>query len=68
MLNFVKWNVLITDKKSDLTSEYKYEMIPVNENNVMIFNKETGEYWRKYIPSGEGPTNWDIEESPIFKK
>jgi len=47
------------------TNEYKYEMIPVNENNVIIFNKETGEYWRKFLPSNEGPANWEKEKSPI---
>ncbi|PGM55516.1 hypothetical protein [Bacillus sp. AFS053548] len=49
------------------SNEYKYEMIPVNENNVIIFNKETGEYWRKFLPNNEGPTKWEKEESPISK-
>lgn len=52
---------------SKISNDYKYEMIPGNENNVIIFNKETGEYWRKYLPKNEGPTNWEKEKSPINK-
>ena len=55
------------DNSSKISNEYKYEMIPVNENNVIIFNKENGEYWRKFLPNNEGPTNWEKEKSPISK-
>ncbi|MGG2027956.1 hypothetical protein AB1282_19845 [Gottfriedia sp. S16(2024)] len=50
------------------TNEYKYEMIQANDNNVIIFNKETGEYWRKFLPNNEGPTDWRKETSPITSK
>ncbi|MFP3720771.1 hypothetical protein SFC57_07665 [Niallia circulans] len=39
--------------------DYRYELVPANENNIIIFNKKTGEYWSKFIPSNEGPTNWE---------
>lgn len=45
----------------------RYQMISVNENNIIIFDRQTGEYWRKYVPSNEGPTNWEKEDSPIKK-
>lgn len=45
----------------------RYEMIGVNENNLIIFDRKTGEYWRKFIPSNEGPTNWEKEDSPVRK-
>ncbi|PEJ57780.1 hypothetical protein CN692_11875 [Bacillus sp. AFS002410] len=55
------------NEPSKISKEYKFEMIPVNDNNVIIFNKETGEYWRKFLPNNEGPTNWEKEKSPITK-
>lgn len=48
-------------------NEYRYELVPVNENNIFIFDKETGQYWNKFVPSNEGPTNWEKGESPIKK-
>lgn len=42
---------------------YKYEMITPNANNIIIFNKQTGDYWRKYIEANEGPTYW-VKQSP----
>lgn len=48
-----------------ITSENRYDLIPVNENNIIIFDKETGEYWTKFIPSNEGPTTWEKGESPV---
>ncbi|MCM3034007.1 hypothetical protein SFC55_15065 [Niallia taxi] len=36
---------------SSLKSEGNYEVIPVNDNNILLFNKETGEYWQKFVPS-----------------
>lgn len=42
----------------------RYEFITVNDNNIVIFDKHTGEYWRKFIESNEGPTEWEKEESP----
>jgi hypothetical protein len=46
-------------------NEYRYELVPANENNMIIFDKETGEHWNKFIPIDEGPTNWEKGDSPI---
>lgn len=48
-----------------ITSENRYDLIPVNENNIIIFDKETGEYWTKFVPSNEGPTTWEKGVSPV---
>jgi hypothetical protein len=44
---------------------FRYDLISVNDNNIIIFDKQSGEYWRKYIESNEGPTEWEKQESPI---
>ncbi|AYV71434.1 hypothetical protein M1D49_17290 [Bacillus sp. PK3-056] len=44
--------------------DYRYELVPANENNIIIFDKKTGEYWSKFIPSDEGPTNWEKGDFP----
>ncbi|MEK5442310.1 MULTISPECIES: hypothetical protein [unclassified Fredinandcohnia] len=54
-----------TSNVDSTNNEYRYELVPANENNIIIFDKKTGEYWKKYLPSGEGPTNWEKVESPI---
>ncbi|MCR8966197.1 hypothetical protein O0550_23940 [Brevibacillus halotolerans] len=46
-------------------NEYRYELVPANEHNIIIFDKKTGEYWRKFVPSDKGPTNWEKGDSPI---
>ncbi len=51
--------------KVDVNSEYRYELIPANDNNIIIFDKQSGEYWTKFIPSDEGPTTWEKGDSPI---
>lgn len=43
----------------------RYELISVNDNNIIIFDKQNGEYWRKFIESDEGPTDWEKQTSPI---
>ncbi|WP_409252751.1 hypothetical protein V1502_02145 [Bacillus sp. SCS-153A] len=45
--------------------EYRYEFISPNDNNIIIFDKETGEYWRRFIDSTAGPTEWESQPSPI---
>ena len=39
----------------------RYEMISANDSNIIIFDKETGRYWRKFIELNEGPTEWTEE-------
>lgn len=53
--------------KASSESENTYELINVSENNMIIFDKSTGKYWRKYIESNEGPTEWEEEVSPVSK-
>ncbi|WP_409292922.1 hypothetical protein [Peribacillus sp. SCS-37] len=48
-----------------VSEEFEYELISVNDTNIIIFDKRTGQYWRKYIELNEGPTDWREEESPI---
>ncbi|MBD3107104.1 hypothetical protein IEO70_01815 [Bacillus sp. AGMB 02131] len=54
----------VTDKVG-VSSEYRYDLVPANENNIIIFDKQSGEYWTKFIPSDEGPTTWEKGDSPI---
>ena len=42
-------------------------MISPNENNIIIFDSKTGDYWRKFIEADEGPTDWS-KESVNLKK
>ena len=43
----------------------RYEMMSPNESNIIIFDKQSGDYWRKFIETGEGPTEWEKQTSPI---
>ncbi len=43
----------------------RYEMITPNDSNIIIFDKQAGRYWRKYIDPNEGPTEW-TEETLYF--
>jgi hypothetical protein len=58
---------LNNDSKVTTPSEqqYRYEFISANEQNIIIFDKQTGEYWRKFIEPNKGPTNWEKQESPV---
>ena len=44
-----------------LNKENRYQMISPNENNINIFDSKTGDYWRKFIETNEGPTEWSKE-------
>ena len=50
-----------------LNKENRYQMISPNENNIIIFDSKTGDYWRKFIEPDEGPTDWS-KESVNLKK
>ena len=43
----------------------RYQMISPNENNIIIFDSKTGNYWRKFIENNEGPTDWTKESVNI---
>ena len=45
--------------------EFRYELISANDNNLIIYDKQSGEYWRKFIEPNEGPTDWEKQTSPI---
>ncbi|MEH7887317.1 hypothetical protein V7654_23785, partial [Bacillus sp. JJ1609] len=45
--------------------QYRYEFISANEQNLIIFDKKTGDYWRKYIEVNEGPSEWEKQQSPV---
>jgi hypothetical protein len=55
------------DKQANVQQkeQFRYEFIGANEGNIIIFDKQSGEYWRKYIESNEGPTDWEKQKSPI---
>ena len=57
--------VALEDDSKGVSLEDRYELVPVNENNMVIFDKKSGDYWNKFIPSEEGPTNWEKGDSPI---
>lgn len=56
---------LANDESPRLEEQYRYEFISANDQNLIIFDKKTGEYWRKYIETNEGPTDWEKQQSPI---
>lgn len=45
--------------------QYRFDFISANEQNVIIFDKKTGNYWRKFIEPNEGPTKWEKQQSPV---
>ncbi len=45
--------------------QFRYELISPNDTNIIIFDKQSGEYWRKFIEPNEGPADWEKEISPI---
>jgi hypothetical protein len=45
----------------------RYELISPNDSNIIIFDKQSGDYWRKFIETSEGPTEWEKQKSPIDK-
>ncbi|MBP2028952.1 hypothetical protein J2Z35_002790 [Acetoanaerobium pronyense] len=49
------------------TKDYRYEMVSANETNIIIFDKETGRYWRKFIEPNGGPTEWTEEVADFLK-
>jgi hypothetical protein len=56
------------DYINNLTELYRYQMVPVNDSNIIIFDRKTGKYWRKFVPPNEGPTEWRRERAPNYNK
>lgn len=44
---------------------FRYELISANESNIIIFDKQSGEHWRKFIETNGGPIDWEKHSSPI---
>ncbi|MFJ7646914.1 hypothetical protein ACIQ1H_05165 [Lysinibacillus sp. NPDC097279] len=44
---------------------FRYELISPNDSNIIIFDKQSGEYWRKFIEPNEGPIDWENQPSPF---
>jgi hypothetical protein len=42
----------------------RYQIIS-HGDNIIIFDKQTADYWQKYLPQFEGPTEWKKHEAPI---
>ena len=51
----------------DVTQEeqFRYELISPNDSNLIIFDKESGEYWRKFIEPTDGPIEWEKQTLPV---
>lgn len=52
---------------SVMQSNDKYEIVCQN-NNIIIFDKENGRMWRKFIESNGGPTDWEKEDLDFLKE
>ncbi|MCI9259190.1 MAG: hypothetical protein HFJ16_03005 [Romboutsia sp.] len=50
-----------------LNKDNRYQMISPNENNIIIFDSKTGDYWRKFIEPDEGPIDWSKESFNLKK-
>ncbi|WP_034261710.1 hypothetical protein [Bacillus sp. J33] len=56
------------DEKIPFEDTYRYELISVNDNNIILFDKQSGVYWQRYISANEGPTDWEKQSSPVSKQ
>ncbi|NGZ76976.1 hypothetical protein [Saccharibacillus alkalitolerans] len=43
----------------------RYEFVSVNESSAVIFDRQTAQYWTKFFPVGEAPTEWTEGEWPF---
>ena len=41
----------------------RYELVSLDDSNLILFDKQSGEYWRKSIQPDEGP--WEKQTSPF---
>ncbi|MFJ7698602.1 hypothetical protein [Lysinibacillus fusiformis] len=59
----------LTSEQVDKTKQepFRYELISPNDSNIIIFDKQSGACWRKYMEPNEGPTDWEKQTSPITK-
>ncbi len=40
------------------SDDLQYQMI-THGDSIIIFDQRTGDYWRKYLPQNEAPTEWE---------
>ena len=62
---FISQSLKIEQVERTTEVELRYELISANDTNLKIFDKQSGEYWRKYIDPNEGPIDWEKQTSPI---
>lgn len=53
---------------SKMGEQFRYDFVPTNGENVIIFDKKTGDYWQKFISPSEGPTDWEKQETPNIEE
>ncbi|MCM1992097.1 hypothetical protein [Oceanirhabdus seepicola] len=58
----------LSDLSKSVSELNRYQMISANDHNIILLDTKTGEYWRKFVPSNEGPTNWTKEIGPNLNK
>ncbi|MGX2961141.1 hypothetical protein JNUCC23_17935 [Peribacillus sp. JNUCC 23] len=64
---FISQSLKSNQEKISKEEPYRYELLSPNEHNLIIFDKQSGDYWRKFIESDGGPTEWEKQPSPISK-
>lgn len=47
------------------SNNFRYKLISPNQSNIILFDKQSRELWRRYIEPSEGPTNWEKQQSPV---
>ena len=62
---FISQSVKIEQVDAKKEVQFRYELISPNESNLIIFDKQNGEYWRKFIEPNEGPVDWEKQTTPI---
>ena len=56
----------LTMIQSTKVNEERYELVSHGEN-LIVFDRQTGEYWVKYMATNQGPSDWEKETPPITK-
>lgn len=60
--------VSVNNAGSSQEEPYRYKLIPATESYIIILDKKTVDYWKKYINPSEGPAEWEKPYSPITEK
>lgn len=62
---FILQSIQSNQFKTSQKEQFRYELISPNDSNIIIFDKQSGDYFSKYIEPNEGPTEWQKQKSPI---